>query len=318
MSAINGNGSALVEVQDLRSRHEEERQEHDNRINIVWQQLDELKKQQEELLARRARELARLEWIQFQNPASEPYKSLFLSSNDYQDILDKRITIENFMAEVGYIYYLKKIGIPLGAIAVAGVAVPVLIGGANRPAEIATFWKKVVQKALDPTPYPVSYLDENKNLIIASSSNLDKTLTLTAFGVLLSLPYALIDARIYVDKIKSDYDKTKSIKKLLFFEYYTWKVRKIKQIAQEHLIPTKFENDPNLASYKCTLTNKLFIFPFRTPQNKVFEHHAIEEYLLTHCTCPVTNLSLCSEQLIFAADIYDKIRTHIYAENIRS
>ncbi len=102
-----------------------------------------------------------------------------------------------------------------------------------------------------------------------------------------------------------------------FSSYFEWKVRKLRDIEARYSIPDVFQNDPilNQPKYRCAESGQFLIIPFKTPSNTVFQYSVIEDWLLSHHTCPVTEENLQADQLSFDATTYDEMRYRLQAIN---
>ena len=100
-----------------------------------------------------------------------------------------------------------------------------------------------------------------------------------------------------------------------FSSYFEWKIRRLRDIEAQYNIPDIFQNDPilNQAKYKCAKSDQFLIIPFKTPSNKIFQYSVIENWLLSHNTCPVTEENLQANQLSFDAKTYDEMRYRLQA-----
>lgn len=92
--------------------------------------------------------------------------------------------------------------------------------------------------------------------------------------------------------------------------YFEWRVRKLRDIEAQYSIPGVFQNCPalNQAKYKCAKSGQFLVIPFKTPSSRVFQYSVIEDWLLSHHTCPVTGENLQASQLSFDATTYDDMR----------
>lgn len=95
-----------------------------------------------------------------------------------------------------------------------------------------------------------------------------------------------------------------------FSSYFAWRVKKLRDIETQYSIPDAFQDDLVLSQskYRCAKSNQFLIIPFKTPSNRVFQYSVIEDWLLSHHTCPVTEENLQANQLSFDATTYDEIR----------
>ena len=111
-------------------------------------------------------------------------------------------------------------------------------------------------------------------------------------------------------ELRATYLSNQDWARTFFSSYFTWKIRKLREIEAQYNIPDAFQNDPvlNQSKYRCAKSNQLLIIPFKTPSNKVFQYSVIEDWLLSHHTCPVTQENLQANQLSFDGTTYDEMR----------
>jgi hypothetical protein len=133
------------------------------------------------------------------------------------------------------------------------------------------------------------------------------------FGIVISVAASPFIAQGIIDRINelrllhlSNQDWARTF----FCSYFKWKVKKLRDIEAQYSIPDIFQNDPilNQPKYKCAKSGQFLIIPFKTPSNRVFQYSVIEDWLLSHHTCPVTEENLQANQLSFDATTYDEIR----------
>lgn len=139
-------------------------------------------------------------------------------------------------------------------------------------------------------------------------------------GLSLSLAMAPVVITAAIDKInelRSAHLLNQDWARTFFSSYFKWKVKKLRDIEAQYSIPDVFQNDAILKQpkYRCAHSHQLLIIPFKTPSNTVFQYSVIEDWLLSHHTCPVTKENLQAKQLSFDATTYDEIRYRLQAIN---
>ncbi|MDR2539547.1 MAG: hypothetical protein LBC45_02910 [Chlamydiales bacterium] len=180
------------------------------------------------------------------------------------------------------------------------------------------------QWAWDPTKYLVQdcelgdedcpIFNEDGSPKMVEISNREQTKCLGKFfGIAISVlasPLILQGIIDEVNKIRSLYRANRDWARSFFSSYFAWRVKKLRDIEAQYSIPDLFQNDPilNQPKYRCAKSNQFLIIPFKTLSGRVFQYSVIEDWLLSHHTCPVTEEELRANQLSFDATTYDEIR----------
>lgn len=247
----------------------------------------------------------------YTNPKNLSSLNIPFPAQEYRSYLAEKITISAYLKH-DYKFYLSKYGLPLAVISITVLAIPRL-GGATSFSETIDFYKNIAAEMWDNTAREVQCVDwETGEKFVRQTSNRQDTIF--GFIVFGTVPMMITYHKLgsYIQSLKNDYSNTGQLSKVFIPRFYGWRINIIKEIYAKHAIPAEFETDPDLASFKCSITKKVFVFPVKTPHNKVFEHYKIEEHLNNNCTCPLTHNKLYSAELEFDETTYNRIRQIVY------
>ena len=277
------------------------------------------------------------------------HKNRYLAPKDFIALIEGQVGIINFIKDpeisgpvaktaftvitvASYIYVfplLKQKGIRLIKSYLCQVPVvgPVLSAPLNMGLSIINLPNAFIKWAWDPRKYWVQFrevahdgslgdyiFNEDGTPKVYKTSNREETKFLGKFfGIVISVattPLILQGVIDRINELRSSHLANQDWARTFFSSYFTWKVRKLKEIEAQYNIPDVFQSDPvlNQSKYRCAKSNQFLIIPFKTPSNKVFQYSVIEDWLLSHHTCPVTEEDLKANQLSFDAKTYDEIR----------
>ncbi|MGB7128418.1 MAG: hypothetical protein WBD50_04950 [Candidatus Rhabdochlamydia sp.] len=204
----------------------------------------------------------------------------------------------------------------------------------SRGLSIINLPNTIAQWAWDPTKYleqdyemgdeyspNIPLFNEDGTPKMVETSQREKTKfagKIVAIGIALkygpSLVTRLIDT---INELRATHLLNQDWARTFFSSYFEWKVRKLREIEVQYNTPDVFQNDSvlNQPKYRCAQSGQFLIIPFKTPSNRVFQYSVIEDWLLYHHTCPVTEENLQANQLSFDAKIYDEMRYRLQAIN---
>lgn len=200
---------------------------------------------------------------------------------------------------------------------------PLLSNSLSRGLSIINFPNAIAQWAWNPTKYLIQdYEIGNEscpNIPLFNEDGTPKMVETSArqntkfIGIVIAVgcsPLIIKDVINKIYELRATYLLNQDWARTFFSSYFTWKIRKLREIEAQYNIPNVFQNDPVLSQskYRCAKSNQLLIIPFKTPSNKIFQYSVIEDWLLSHHTCPVTQENLQANQLSFDATTYDEMR----------
>lgn len=138
------------------------------------------------------------------------------------------------------------------------------------------------------------------------------------FGIVISVvasPFIIQGIIDRINELRLLHLSNQDWARTFFSSYFEWKVKKLTEIEAQYSIPELFQNDSvlNQPKYRCAKSGQFLIIPFKTPSDRVFQYSVIEDWLLSHHTCPVTEENLQANQLSFDAITYDEIRYRLRA-----
>ena len=190
------------------------------------------------------------------------------------------------------------------------------------------------KKAWDPTKYEqqcyeigdeyspnIPIFNEDGTPKMHETSNQEKMKyvgKVTAIIIALKYGPSLIAAIIEkIQELRANHLLNQDWARTFFSSYFEWRVKKLEDIEAQYNIPDVFQNDPVLGQpkYRCAKSGQFLIIPFKTPSNRVFQYSVIEDWLLSHHICPITEENLQASQLSFDATTYDEIRYRLRAIN---
>ena len=210
--------------------------------------------------------------------------------------------------------------------------IPIVGSLLNKGLSVIKFPYDFVKWAWDPTKYWVQgrelntddflgaplFHDDGTPQMYETSRREETKVSLAVFGFCIAMtttPILIPELIRKINELRANYLLNQDWARTFFASYFAWKIQKLKNIESQYSIPDVLQSDPilNQPRYRCAQSGQFLVIPFQTPSHRVFQYSVIEEWLLTHHTCPVTEpeQNLQANQLSFDVTTYNEIRSRL-------